>query len=240
VLREDGYVVERSQTAFTPDALSGADVLVIANAFHGLEDGRLPTKSAFKPEEILAVREWVEGGGALFVDADHMPAAGAAADLTTAFGVRSMNGFVYESQNGQLQRSPMMFRRSDGSLRAHSILEGRSPAERIDSVATFTGQALRFGDEFTPLLVFRDNAVSLNTEVWWEFDGVPHVNVEGWSQGAVGEIGSGRVAIFGEAAMFTSQVRGPERRPDGMSQGTASQNQQFLLNVMHWLTGVGR
>jgi hypothetical protein len=38
--------------------------------------------------------------------------------------------------------------------------------------------------------------------------------------------GSGRVAVIGEAAIFSAQV--PE----------ASRNAQFLLNVVHWLTGL--
>ena len=51
-------------------------------------------------------------------------------------------------------------------------------------------------------------------------------------------IGRGRVAVFGEAAMFSAQVSGPERRPMGMNRPTAAQNPQFLLNVMHWLAGL--
>jgi len=51
-------------------------------------------------------------------------------------------------------------------------------------------------------------------------------------------VGRGRVAVFGEAAMFTAQVSGPERRPMGMNTPTAAQNPQFLLNVMHWLAGL--
>ena len=47
--------------------------------------------------------------------------------------------------------------------------------------------------------------------------------------------GSGKVAVFGEAAMFTAQVgRGG---PMGMNDPEAQQNSQFVLNVLHWLTG---
>jgi len=49
------------------------------------------------------------------------------------------------------------------------------------------------------------------------------------------QYGKGRVVIFGEAAMFTAQLQGPDRRPMGMNQPTAKQNPQFLLNVIHWL-----
>ena len=46
------------------------------------------------------------------------------------------------------------------------------------------------------------------------------------------------VAVFGEAAMFTAQVSGPQRLPMGMNRPEADQNAQFLLNLMHWLTGL--
>jgi hypothetical protein len=38
--------------------------------------------------------------------------------------------------------------------------------------------------------------------------------------------------------MFSAQVSGAERRPMGMNAPTATQNPQFLLNIMHWLAGI--
>ena len=38
--------------------------------------------------------------------------------------------------------------------------------------------------------------------------------------------------------MFSAQVSGPDRTPMGMNHPSAGQNVQFLLNVVHWLTGV--
>jgi hypothetical protein len=43
--------------------------------------------------------------------------------------------------------------------------------------------------------------------------------------------------VFGEAAMFSAQVAGPQRPPMGMKDPAAPQNAQFLLNVLHWLSG---
>ncbi|HUE88267.1 MAG TPA: hypothetical protein VMO26_19500 [Vicinamibacterales bacterium] len=60
----------------------------------------------------------------------------------------------------------------------------------------------------------------------------------GWLQGAVMRVESGRAAFFGEAAMFSAQVAGAERRPMGMNAPGAEQNFQFVLNVMHWLSGL--
>jgi hypothetical protein len=50
------------------------------------------------------------------------------------------------------------------------------------------------------------------------------------------KIGKGRVAVFGEAAMFSAQLGGPNRIPVGMNSPDADQNYRLLLNVMHWLT----
>jgi hypothetical protein len=50
------------------------------------------------------------------------------------------------------------------------------------------------------------------------------------------EVGKGRVAVFGEAAMFSAQLAGPQKMPIGMNSPDATQNYQLLLNVIHWLT----
>jgi hypothetical protein len=52
------------------------------------------------------------------------------------------------------------------------------------------------------------------------------------------KVGRGRIAVFGEAAMFSAQLAGSENEPMGMNAPEAMQNHQLLLNVMHWLTRV--
>ncbi len=69
-----------------------------------------------------------------------------------------------------------------------------------------------------------------------ETDRVPRIRADGMLQGAALSYGVGRVAVFGEAAMFTAQVE--DDGPFGMNHPEAPQNAQFVLNVMHWLTGV--
>ncbi len=38
--------------------------------------------------------------------------------------------------------------------------------------------------------------------------------------------------------MFSAQVAGPAKRPMGMNAPGAEENFQFVLNVMHWLSGL--
>lgn len=56
-------------------------------------------------------------------------------------------------------------------------------------------------------------------------------------QGAIVYHGQGHVAVLGEAAMFSAQLAGPNKRPMGMNSPEASENYRFALNVLHWLSG---
>lgn len=236
LLTADGFVVEASDTPFTEAVLRGVDLLVVANALHprNASDWSLPTPSAFSQEEVAAVRGWVEDGGALLLIADHMPFPGAAAALGEAFGFSFSNGFAMDPAGESL----LVFRRGDGSLAAHEVTAGGVPGERVDSVAAFTGQAFRSPPGAADLLVLPQGWMSLEPDTAWVFDeATPRVDVGGWSQGAVMAFGRGRIAVFGEAAMFTAQRSGPARAPMGMNAPHASQNPQFVTNLVRWLTG---
>lgn len=238
LLRRDGYVVARHRSRFTRPALELGTILVIANALAAQNDTSwvLPTPSAFDAGEIEAVREWVRDGGALLLIADHMPFPGAAEELAAALGVLMGNGFAVDRS---LEDRPMTFRRSDGSLATHAVTTGRTPRERIDSVVSFTGQAFRLAGSGTPLLTLPSGTVLLMPERAWVFsDRTPRLSAAGLLQGAVLRFGRGRVAVFGEAAMFSAQIAGPNRAPMGMNHPLAAQNAQFVLNVMHWLSRV--
>jgi hypothetical protein len=122
-----------------------------------------------------------------------------------------------------------VFQRSDRKLADHPITRGRNRGERIDSVRTFTGEAFRALVPRAPLLVLAPETIRLFPNEAWKFsDATPRVRADGLRQGAALTIGRGRVAVFGEAAMFSAQVSGPERRPMGMNTATAAQNPQFL------------
>jgi hypothetical protein len=239
LLRRDGYVVRGLGAPFHPDSLAGIRILVVANALaaRNREDWSLPVDSAFTPEEIRSVVEWVRSGGSLFLIADHMPFPGAADSLALAFGVHFTNGFaVDEAAPG----GPFVFRRSEGLLADHAITRGRNAEERVDSVATFTGSAFRVEGPATPLLILKEGIVALEPAVAWEFTAdTKRSPAGGMWQGALLRAGQGRVVICGEAAMFTAQLAGPNRTPVGMNSPLAPRNAQFLLNLVHWLAGEG-
>jgi len=237
--RRDGYRVEGNKKSFSAKSLRDAKILVIANALNRRNsNGRwsLPTPSAFSPDEIRAVREWVEGGGSLMLISDHMPFPGGMGDLAATFGVHMMNGFAFE--NGAAPSGIFVDTRGAGSVHDHAITRGRSADERVDSVKIFTGQGFRI-DSGAPLLSIEVDATVLMPTVAWQFsDSTPRVPAKGLLQGAAIQFGRGRVAVFAEAAMFSAQVTGPARRPMGMNDPAAPQNAQFMLNVLHWLSGL--
>jgi hypothetical protein len=247
--RRDGYRVAPLRNAFTLAALTVCDLLVISNAQPNARPWNtypLPTPSAFSTEEISVVRDWVRDGGRLLLIADHMPLAGAAAPLAAAFGASFTNGFAYpgasdaqiEAARGGGSSSPTLFRPDSGTLASHAIVEGRNAGERVTQVRSFTGQAFRWDvPDAQPIMILPADFVSLEPLIAWQFKtDTPVRRVGGWWQGATRRVGTGRVALFGEAAMFSAQIAGADRRPMGMNAPMAEQNAQFTLNVLHWLT----
>jgi len=247
----DGFRVAPLREQFTREALRGCALLVISNAqplAASWNDYPFPTPSAFTPEEISVVHAWVTDGGSLLLIADHMPLAGAAAALAAAFDVTFTDGFAVPGFTTAAGRDsaltiPTLFRSVDGTLAPHPIVRGRDASEVVTQVRSFTGQAFRARAGTTqaldPILVLPADYVSLEPRIAWRFDASTPVRaVGGWLQGATRRQGRGRVAVFGEAAMFSAQVNGPTRRPMGMNAPMAEQNSQFVLNVLHWLTGV--
>jgi hypothetical protein len=242
MLRADGFRVEPQREPFTLNSLSKGAILVIANAVHASNVGgraALPTPSPFTAEEIAAVRAWVERGGSLLLIADHMPYGGAATELGAAFGLQMNNAFATDST---CVADEFLFSRANRGLGDHPITRGRNAAERVNEVRTFTGQAFRASPSpglVTPLMTIERGAVLLLPSRAWEFSSeTPRTSAAGLLQGATLIVGRGRLAVFGEAAMFSAQVSGAGRRPMGMNHPDAPENAQFLLNVMHWMAGL--
>ncbi len=246
--RRDGFRVSPLRAPFTTQALASCRLLVISNAQpsdDAWDSYPTPTPSAFTPAEISAVRHWVAAGGALLLIADHMPLAGAAGALAAAFAVDFADGFAVAGHTTARGRDssfarPTLFRPTDGTLAPHAIVRGREASEAITQVRSFTGQAFRAAPGvLQPVLVLPPGFVSLEPRIAWRFDDqTPRRDVGGWLQGGTRTLGRGRVAFFGEAAMFSAQVAGPNRTPMGMNAPLAEQNAQFVLNVLRWLAGV--
>jgi hypothetical protein len=245
LLRRDGYVPRPFSKKFSSSSLRECGILVISNAQPNRNEWDTypyPTPSAFTRDEVEATARWVRDGGNLLLIADHMPMAGAAASLAAAFDVTFTDGFAVDGYSTESERDtamakPTMFRTDDNTLESHAIVRGRSTTEAVTSVRTFTGQAFRAPASAERLLVLPSTFIVLMPEKAWQFSPeTRRMPAGGWLQGAVMPVASGRAAFFGEAAMFSAQVTGANRRPMGMNAPGAEQNFQFVLNLLHWLS----
>jgi hypothetical protein len=236
LLRADGYNVAGYKGEFTFPLLKDARILVIANALNkiNIQNWFLPTPSAFTPGEISALTGWVKSGGSLFLIADHMPMGGAAADLAAAFGIRFTNGFAADTS----VQGPAFFYRKDNTLLSCSVTNGRNDDEKVNKVVTFTGQAFPLPEGATSILKFDKRYLLLESDTAWVFNSqTRYTPIDGWSQGAFMKFGAGRIVFFGEAAMFTAQLAGPQKIRVGMNSDYAEENYKLLLNIIHWLDG---
>ncbi len=247
----NGYRVRELREPITSAALAEAQLLVLEgplSARNALPDGftqeefdaawRRPVPSAFSPDEIAVVIDWVNQGGGLLLIFDHMPVAGASRALAAAFGFDVSDGYAVDADRltdlsppTVAQAGSVIFYRSEGTLVDHPITAG------IDSIATWTGSAFRVPDYARSLLELRGSFVSLLPDTAWVFsESTPREDIGGWSQGAILEVSRGRVAVFAELGILVSpeQVSEPDRDEEGNPQ---AQNPQLLLNVLRWLSG---
>lgn len=262
LLRADGLTVAPNRQPFTPASLASCAVLVIADASPTPEVMSAVARGpAFRPAECNAVRDWVREGGALLLIADHAPFASAMDSLATRLGVDMGKGMTVDTRRVDKETGNMgciLFTREMGGIGDHAITRGRGRAERVQRVATFTGQSLQGPPGSTALLELGPSSWDIpaspdarrtaspealrradTTTVVKTAGAVPAV---GRSQAVAFRYGKGRVVVLGDAALFGTQfVTGaPARRMGkemlriGMNRPDLD-NQQFALNVVRWL-----
>jgi hypothetical protein len=228
VLREAGFEVVSNKELFSDASLAKADVLVVSNAL-GKETvwpWRLPARPAFTTTEAAAVRRWVETGGSLFLIVDHMPFPGDMAPLSDAFGVKFDNGFALWDETPS---NPEVFTGASGTIKPHEVTRG------ITQVRSFGGSSFKLPAGAVPLLRLDKRwTIKLPVEAMQFPPDTPTrpASTDDF-RGAAIKIGKGRVVVFSEAGMFTSQ--GPVDQAEGFTSPGAEQNKQLLLNIARWL-----
>lgn len=253
LLRNDGYAVRRGTATFATDSLAGIRVLIIANAAS-------PTPApenappAFSDAECTVVAEWVRGGGALLLIADHAPYGSAAENLARRFAVDMGKGFAFDPAHAMASPSLLVFSRDNALLGDHAVFEGRDTTERVSRVVSFTGQSLGVPTGATALLRLGPRAFEAATrpDLRAAADSLANGRepaasqarpVGGRAQGVALRFGKGRVVILGEAAMLSAQVvrfvegGQPQVFQMGMN-APGSDDRQFALNILHWLSGL--
>ena len=235
LLFNDGYHVVVNRKSFAKESLQTFKILVISNAL-GAEDmdDDGADGPAFSEGECDAVYDWVRGGGALLLIADHAPFGAAAEILARRLGVNMSKGFTTDAVNAAKawnSESILVYSRENHLLGDGPITNGRSARERVNQVITFTGQSLKGPDGSEAFLKLADTAV----------DHIPppgkDVSAAGRAQGIAFRLGKGRVVVLGEAGMLSAQLTGINNRPFGMNVPDID-NRQLALNIMHWLSGI--
>jgi len=234
LLMNDGYRVVRNRQSFSKQRLESYKILIIANALGAEEDDDDDAdKSAFLDDEITAVHDWVRNGGALLLIADHAPFGGAASALAQKFGVDMSKGYTFDPENSAAGApTQLIFSRENKLLGNHPILEGRSEAERIKLLRSFTGQSLKGPDGSAGILNLANTAFDRPT-----YAAETSVPAAGRTQAVAFKFGKGRVMVQGEAAMLSAQISGADKRPMGMNV-PGNDDRQYALNLMHWLSGI--
>jgi hypothetical protein len=239
LMASDGFTISAAP-AFKLASLKTVDILVIANAMGESRNGVIG--SAFTPEECDAVRDWVGGGGSLMLIADHVPWGDASVDLARRFDVEMGRGIVMDLKHADGNPTRLVFSQENHLLGEHAIVRGRNDAERVRKVIAFTGQSLSVPASATVLLrISNDATESFDPEDQRKIEaGLPAgTKLEGRAQGLAMGFGRGRVAVFGEGAMFSAQVATMNGQSFKIGMNVpGTDDRQFALNVARWLAGL--
>lgn len=235
LLKLDGFKVD---SIINFSELESKSVLVISNAINSknLGNWKQPIYPAFNDNEIYTIKKWVESGGRLLLIADHMPFAGAANSLANAFGFSFCDGFAQLKHDKRNQ--PDVFSETNLRLVSSKITNGNF-GKKITSVTTFTGSSFLIPNDAIGILKFKKGDACLQPEIAWQFNkDTKTKDLENSYQGAILNYGKGKIAVFGEAAMFTAQTitNNSDTFKFGFHSENAPNNIDFIRNLMYWLT----
>lgn len=221
LLGNDGYVMVDYADPIDAANLAKLRVLIIAepnSATRPPSGLPIDALSAFTPAEIQTLHDWVEGGGALMLIADHPPFIGGVRDLAQAFGFTYNRYAAYDAADAEL------FTRANGRLIDDPLTQG------VVQFRTFFGTAFTAPPGAQPLL-------KLDSQ--WTFDtakGLPHpvvATTADW-RGASMLVGKGRLIVFGEAGDLSAQIS-VKNLPMGFNAPDATGNRQMVRNMVLWL-----
>ena len=238
LMENDGFKVIRGQSPFTNQLLAQVNVVAIASL-------GFPSQIPISLTEIQILNNWVTKGGSLFVITDHDNLA--IDELLHSVGVETQEiNVTHDSLHGRFREDGVtinpgniFFSQTDKLLGNHSILRGRNDAEKIKFVQTYAGRTVIGPSGSTPLLLLSNSAIDYM--VVDPSQGITSripVKTKGLrTHGVAFNFGKGKVVVVGEAAMLTAQLWPPNYTPNAGMNVPGSDNKQFALNIMRWLTG---
>lgn len=234
ILRSDGYQVMDCNDA---NDLERLDILVVSNplAINNVGNWQRPIKNAFTASEIEKIQTWVSNGGSLLLIADHMPFAGAAMSLASAFGFTFCDGFA---ETNDKVRNIDIFSLENQKLQIPDY-EAFQKFGKIARIGTFTGSSFEYPDIAIPILTFDEADTCRQPEIAWQFDDETKLSsIDQHAQGAIMQYGKGKIALFGEAAMFTAQLYKTDDHTFriGFNSQTSLDNIPLIRSLFYWMS----
>ena len=221
LIANDGFKVLRGTMPFTIQSLEHINVVVIAST------------GIINQIEIKVLNKWIHGGGSLLVITDHdNPTSN---DLLQSIGIQTPDiNYTADTLHGTFA---IRFTKKEMLLGNHPIINGRNNSEKIEVVNSFTGRTIIGPVGCSVLLPLSPSAVDYMTiEPFLRMieDMIPVQSMGLRSHGVAFTLGKGKVVALSEAAMLTAQIF-PDGQPVGMNL-SGSDNRQFALNIVRWLT----
>ncbi|WP_218352258.1 DUF4350 domain-containing protein [Alteromonas lipotrueiana] len=242
VLKSDGFRVSSNTKKISEKQLKNVDILVIANALDRYrEDWLPPFGEALNQNEVEVLKSWILQGGSLFLVADHTPFPKVINNLTLALGFQFINGHVgnitFSRLNHSLSEHVTTYKSESTQEEQPVFLQSFGQVSSdIQQVRSFGGSAFKAPENAVSLLNLGPGVSATAPEIPFQVEpDTPRVSMKGWSQGAVLKLGKGRVAVFSEGMMFSSQLITSTGKKLGLRSVGAEQNEEFLLNIMRWL-----
>ena len=271
LISADGFQIVPSRSELTFDSLSKAKILVIMNpAVFMPWKWRESPSPLFGDRESAAVQDWVAAGGSLLF-ASTSPTKEAGDILLSRLGVEFQEGRISDraltetASKSSTSIGRTTFSRDKGTLASHTIMAGRSDAERVNAVAFNSATGIRKAPENAISLIhYSEKALLFPHDALLEkrlIEEAKELRSNGKSETATSTsplttpspvpaapvavaftFGKGRVVIIGNSSAISSVVMrgaGPNGDPlsDKIGLGEAD-NEKFTINVMHWLAGL--
>lgn len=200
-------VVVNPDAAYTPELLADFDVWIVKTPMRGLE-----------PEEIVALREWVEGGGGAFLISDHTDLGGMSTvlnELCAGYGITFQNDAVHPLVDAPFEvwRAPL--------VPSHAIAAGLGELELMTGCSI----AVEFGAEEVLTLgrVARASGDYAGNSHFGSAPPQPDLPQGRACVAAAASPGIGRVVAFSDSTVFSSfAIHLGER-------------QRFMARCIEWL-----
>jgi hypothetical protein len=234
----DGYQPIIDSGVFTPAYLSNYQMALITPAmpFKFGSKKEVTNEITYTADELTALKDWVNKGGALIMLSEHAPIDKSMTPLFNTFGIQLSIGAVFDSLNYDTSiklasaETMLIFNNSNGLLNSdHPVITGNNRKELVQNIETYTGSALT-GAGYTNIFKLSTNA---KIKKW----NGSQPSGGGDSQCLVGRFGKGKVVALGDCNGFTAMYinTGGKKFSAGMQVETYDWR-QFVLNTLHWLS----